>query len=97
MGSVGRFVLVMTRSDIGAGGGGERGRLCARHYLVWMVDDEREVGERTEALEAAFIGVVRVDRAVVHLFFHEGKTADLSGDGGDSLKGCSKAFTDVAC
>jgi hypothetical protein len=86
----------MTRGDIGARGGGERGRLRARHYLVGVVNNEREVGERTETLEAAFIGVVGVDRTVVHLFFHEGKAADLGGDGGDSLKGCLKAFTDVA-
>ena len=86
----------MARGDVRARGGGERGGLCARHYLVRVVNNEGEVGERTETLEAAFIGVVGVDRTVVHLFFHEGKAADLSGDGGDSLKGCLKAFTDVA-
>ena len=61
-----------------------------------MVNDEREVGERTETFEAAFIGIVREDWTVVHLFFHEGKAADLGGDGGDSLKGCSKTLADVA-
>jgi hypothetical protein len=94
---VGGFVLVMSRSDIGARGGGERGRLCARHYLVWVVNDEGEVGERTETLEAAFIGVVGVDWTVVHLLFHEGKAADLGGDGGDGFKGCLKALADVSC
>ena len=61
-----------------------------------MIDHEREVGEGTEAFEAAFIGVVRGDWPIVHLFFHEGKAADFSGDRGNCLKGCSKALTDVA-
>ena len=86
----------MARGDIGARGGGKRGGLCAGHYFVWVVNKEGEVGERTETFEAAFIGVVREDRTVVHLFFHEGKALDLSGDRGDCLKGCSKTLTDVA-
>ena len=86
----------MARSDIGPRRGGKRGGLCARHYLVWVVDKEGEVGERTETFEAAFIGVVREDRTIVHLFFHEGKAADLGGDGGDCLKGCSKTPADIA-
>ena len=61
-----------------------------------MVNHEREVGEGTETFEAAFIGAVRGDWFVIHLFFHEGKAVDLSGDGGDCLKGCSKALADVA-
>ena len=86
----------MARGDIGTGGGGERGGLCAGHYFVWVVDDEREVGEGAETFEAAFIGAVGEDGAVIHLFFHEGKATDLSSDGGDCLKGCSKALADVA-
>ena len=96
MGSIGGFVLVMARGDIGARGGGERGRLCTRHYFVWVVNNEREVGERAETFEAAFIGVVREDRTIIHLFFHEGEASDLSGDRGDCLKSCSKALADVA-
>jgi hypothetical protein len=96
VGSVGEVVLVMARGDIGARGGGERGGLCAGHYFVWVVDNEREVGERAEAFEAAFIGIVREDRTVIHLFFHEGEASDLSGDRGDRLKGCSKTLADVA-
>ena len=46
-----------------------------------MVNHEREVGEGTEAFEAAFIGIIGEDRSTVHLFLHEGKAADLSGDG----------------
>ena len=61
-----------------------------------MVNHEREVGEGTEAFKAAFIGVVREDWFVIHLLFHEGKAVDLSGDGGDCFKGCSKALTDIA-
>ena len=61
-----------------------------------MVNYEREVGEGTETFKAAFIEVVRGDRSILHLLFHEGKAANLSGDGGDCLKGCSKTFVDVA-
>ena len=86
----------MARGNIGAGAGGERGGGCSRLYLVWVVNHEGEVGEGAETFEAAFLGVVCEDRTVVHLFFHEGKAADLSGDGGDSLKGCSKTLADVA-
>ena len=43
----------------------------------------REVGEGTEAFVVAFIGVVREDWSVMHLFFHKGEAADLSDDGGD--------------
>ena len=86
----------MARGDIRVRGGGERRGLRSRHYLIWVVDDEREVGERAEAFEAAFIGVVREDQTVIHLLFHEGKAADLSGDRGDCLKGCSKALADIA-
>ena len=93
---VGGIVLVMARSDVRERRGGERRGLHSRHYLVWVVNDERKVGERTETLEAAFIGVVGVDWTVVHLFFHEGKTVDLSGDRRDCLKSCSKALADVA-
>ena len=93
---IGGVVLVMTRGDIRAGGGGERRGLHSRHYLIWVVNDEREVGEGAEAFKAAFIGVVREDRTVIHLLFHEGKAVYLSSDGGDYLKGCSKALADVA-
>ena len=86
----------MARGDIRARGGGKRRGLCAGHYFVWVVNDEGKVGERTETFEAAFIGVVREDWTVVHLFFHKGKAVDLGGDRGDSLKGCSKTFADVA-
>ena len=86
----------MARGDIGAGGGGERGGGCSGLNLVWVVNHEGDVGEGTETFEAAFIGVVCKDRTVVHLFFHKGKAADLGGDGGDSLEGCSKTLADVA-
>ena len=61
-----------------------------------MVNHEWEVGEGAEAFKAAFIGVVSEDWTIVHLLFHEGEAVDLSSDGGDCLKGCSKAFADVA-
>ena len=96
MGSVRGVILVMARGDVGVGGGGERRGLHSRHYLVWVVNYEREVGEGAEAFEAAFIGVVGEDGTVIHLFFHEGEAADLSSDRGDCLKGCSKAFADIA-
>ena len=96
MGCVRGFVLIMARGDIGAGGRGERRGVCSRQYLVWVVNHEREVGEGAKAFEAAFIGVVREDWSIIHLFFHEGKAADLSGDGGDCLKGCFKALADIA-
>ena len=86
----------MARGNVRARGRGERRGLCFRHYLVWVVDDEREVGKGAEALEAAFIGVVREDRSIIHLLFHEGKTADLSGDRRDCLQSRSKAFADIA-
>ena len=86
----------MARGNVRAGGGRERGGGCSRLNLVWVVDHEGEVGEGTEAFEAAFIGVVCENWTVVHLFFHKGKAADLSGDGGDSLEGCSKTLADVA-
>ena len=95
MGCIGGVVLVMARGNVRVRGGGERRGLRSRHYFVWVVDDEREVGEGAEAFEAAFIGVVRRDRTIVHLFFHEGEALDLSSDRGDCLKGCSKAFADV--
>ena len=86
----------MVRGNIEARGGGERRGVCSRQYFVWVVDHEREVGEGTEAFEAAFIGVVKEDWSIIHLFFHEGKAADLSSDGGDCLKGCSKALANIA-
>ena len=61
-----------------------------------MVNHEREVGEGAEAFEAAFIGIISKDWSIVHLFFHEGKAVDLSGDGGDCFKGCSKTLADIA-
>ena len=86
----------MARSDVRAEGGGERRGTRFRQYLVWVIDHERKVGERTETFDAAFIGVVREDWSVIHFFFHEGKAANLSGDGGNCLKGCSKALANVA-
>ena len=96
MGSIRGVVLVMARGDVRARGEGERRGLCSGHYFVWVVDNEREVGEGAEAFKAAFIGIVSEDWTIVHLFFHEGEAADLSGDRRDCLKGCSKAFADVA-
>ena len=96
VGCIGVIVLVMARGNVRMRGGGEGRGLRSRHYLVWVVDYEREVREGAEALEAAFIWVVSEDWTIIHLLFHEGKAADLSGDGGDCLKGCSKAFADVA-
>ena len=87
MGSIGGVILVMVRSDVRARGGGERRGACPRQYFVWVVNHEREVGEGTEAFVVAFIGVVREDQSVVHLFFHVGKATNLSGDRGDCLKG----------
>ena len=58
MGSIREVVLVMARGDVRSRGGGERRGLCSRHYFVWVVNDEREVGEGAEAFEASFIGVV---------------------------------------
>ena len=52
-----------------------------------MVNHKRKVGEGAEAFVVAFIGVVREDWPIVHLFFHEGNAIDLSGDRGDCLKG----------
>ena len=93
---IGGVVLVMVRGNVRARGRGEGRGVHSRQDLVWMVDHEREVEEGAEAFEAAFIGVVRGDRSVIHLFFHEGKAVDFSGDGGDRFKGCSKALADVA-
>ena len=56
--TVGGIILVIARSDVRTRRGGERRGLRSRHYLVWVVDDEREVGEGAEAFEAPFIGVV---------------------------------------
>ena len=81
MGCVRGIILVMARGNVGARGRGERRGARSRQYFVWMVNHEREVGEGAEAFEAAFIGVVSKDWSVVHLLFHEGKAADLSGDG----------------
>ena len=86
----------MARDNVRARRRGERRGLHSRHYLVWVVDYEREVGEGAEAFKAAFIGVISEDRSIVHLFFHEGKTMDLSSDGRDCFQSCSKAFADVA-
>ena len=61
-----------------------------------MINHEREVGEGTEAFEAAFIGIISEDWFIVHLLFHEGKATDLSGDGGDCFEGRSKTLADVA-
>jgi hypothetical protein len=83
VGSVERVFFVMVGGNIRARGGGEVRGACFRQYLVWMVDHEREIGEGTETFKAAFIGIVRVDWSIVHLFFHQGKAEDLSGDRGD--------------
>ena len=96
MGYIRGVVLIMARGNVRARRRGERRGLCSRQYLVWVVNHEREVREGAEAFEAAFIGVVRENWSIVHFLFHEGKAANLSSDRGDCLKGCSKAFTDVA-
>ena len=83
MGGVGGVVLVVVRSDVRVRGGGERRGMCSRQYLVWVVNHERGVKEGAEAFIAAFIGVIREDWSIIHLLFHQGKAADLSGNGGD--------------
>jgi hypothetical protein len=73
----------MARGNVRVRRRGERRGLRSRHYLVWVVNYEREVREGAEAFEAAFIGVIREDWSIIHLLFHQGKAADLSGNGGD--------------
>ena len=55
---IGRIVLIMARGNVRARRRGERRGLRSRHYLVWVVNYEREVREGAEAFEAAFIGVI---------------------------------------
>ena len=86
VGGIRGVVLIMARSDIRARARGERGGMHPRQYLVWVVDHERKIGERIEAFEAAFIGVVRKDWSIIHLFFHQSKAADFSGDRGTASR-----------